>query len=458
MRESRAARWAEQWSIAGLRRRSSHWLICLLAGALLPAQLVAEDAEPPPPPKKPGVRITFLPPPMEGTLSLGIYDKAGKLVRVLAREATEKDFTIGLNGLITNWDGKDEAGGVLPAGSYSARGYSVGAVQVEGVAYHCNDWIFDDESPRIRRVLSVELRNGHLALWAEGTDGKPQFVRADEAGEFTGEIPPDLQRVAPSAGSPPPAEAAREKPAARAVLEEGRVVILGAGEASHPLVLPELTKPLDASLGRDGVWIIDQTADQTEVKEYSLAGEFRRRLGIDPAEPAPKRIFASRTSDLIFLIEERPGLQRVRGLALRASAGDGDPATSTWETVLAKSIIASDEFHTISDKLGRIMPFIPRDKFVAHLLPNPLLREAAGTATVNIGFDAKGSFLQTLDGLPLRRITGTPNLKWAVIGQEGSGKLLSIFQSDGAVVEEFKARKLAQMMSFDAGEYDWPGK
>ena len=43
---------------------------------------------------------------MEGTLSLGVFTKAGKLVRILKREAsTEKDFTVGLNGLITQWDG-----------------------------------------------------------------------------------------------------------------------------------------------------------------------------------------------------------------------------------------------------------------------------------------------------------------------------------------------------------------
>ena len=80
------------------------------------------------------VRITFIPPPIRGTLTLGIYDKAGKLVRVLHREATEEAFTVGLNGLITTWDGKDDSGAVLPPGKYHARGYSVGALEVEGVA------------------------------------------------------------------------------------------------------------------------------------------------------------------------------------------------------------------------------------------------------------------------------------------------------------------------------------
>jgi hypothetical protein len=399
----------------------------------------AQDTEPLPP-KKGGVRITFLPPPMEGTLSLGIYDKAGKLVRVLANEATDKDFTIGLNGLITSWDGRDDAGAPLPAGTYTVRGYSVGGIEVEGVAYHCNDWMFDDESPRLRRILGIELpKSGRLVLQAEGADGKPQRVPCDQAGQFAGEIPP-----------------AEEKPAAAIV--DGRVVIRE-GEETRTLNLPELTKPLDASLGHDGVWVIDQVDEKIEVKEYTLAGEFRRRLAVDPTEPAPKRIFASRTSDLIFLIEEQPGLQRVRGLALETppagAAKDGEPATSTWKTVLAKSIVNSDSFPAVANRFGRILPFLPRDKFTAHLLPNPLLRQALTTVNVTIGFDAGGSFLKTLDGLPLRRFTQAPNLKWAVIGQEASGKQLTIFQSDGAVVEEFKARKLANMMAFDAGEYEW---
>jgi len=101
---------------------------------------------------------------------------------------------------------------------------------------------------------------------------------------------------------------------------------------------------------------------------------------------------------------------------------------------------------------------VAETEFVVHLIENPLLKNEPTTAHVSIGFNETGSFLQTTDGLPLRRITETPGLKWAVIGREGSGKLLTIFQSDGAVVEEFRASKLAIMMAFDAGDYEWTGK
>jgi len=80
------------------------------------------------------VRISFLPPPLDGTISLGIYDNAGKLVRVLHQQAPLDAFTVGADALITKWDGKDDDGQDLPAGKYHARGYLVGMIQVENVS------------------------------------------------------------------------------------------------------------------------------------------------------------------------------------------------------------------------------------------------------------------------------------------------------------------------------------
>src|SRR5207249_9272985 len=49
------------------------------------------------------VRLSFVPPPLEGTISLGIYDGSGKLVRVLHQEAELNEFTIGADALVTQW-------------------------------------------------------------------------------------------------------------------------------------------------------------------------------------------------------------------------------------------------------------------------------------------------------------------------------------------------------------------
>ncbi len=158
------------------------------------------------PATKPGqVQITFLPPPMEGTVSLGIYSKAGKLVRALKREAVpEKDFVVGLNGLITTWDGKDDQGAAAPKGVYAVRGYMVHAIGVSGEAFHCNDWITADDAPHPKEIkhiavqgkdelaMGMTLANGSKAWMACGLDGalhkpkEPEIADAElqKAGAF----------------------------------------------------------------------------------------------------------------------------------------------------------------------------------------------------------------------------------------------------------------------------------
>jgi hypothetical protein len=68
---------------------------------------------------------------MDGTISLGIYDQAGKLVRVLHQNAQLNDLTIGPDSLVTRWDGKDDGHQDLPSGRYHARGYLVGPLKRE---------------------------------------------------------------------------------------------------------------------------------------------------------------------------------------------------------------------------------------------------------------------------------------------------------------------------------------
>ena len=62
--------------------------------------------------------MRFALPPLEGTISLGIYDHDGKLVRVLHREDAISEFTAGHDALETVWDGNDDEGNPLPNGKY----------------------------------------------------------------------------------------------------------------------------------------------------------------------------------------------------------------------------------------------------------------------------------------------------------------------------------------------------
>jgi hypothetical protein len=77
------------------------------------------------------VPLRFVPPPMEGTISLGIWDSNDKLVRVLHREAKIDNFTVEENSLSTTWDGKNDVGEDLSSGKYRARGYLVGKFKID---------------------------------------------------------------------------------------------------------------------------------------------------------------------------------------------------------------------------------------------------------------------------------------------------------------------------------------
>jgi hypothetical protein len=90
----------------------------------------SEAPTPAPTPTR-SVRISFLPPPLEGTISLAIYDKSGKLVRVLVQEGDVEEFEVGADALVAKWDGKNDHDEDLPAGKYHARGYMVGRLKVE---------------------------------------------------------------------------------------------------------------------------------------------------------------------------------------------------------------------------------------------------------------------------------------------------------------------------------------
>src|SRR5437667_5045229 len=112
--------------------------ICFAAGQESPSSTTAGSPTPEPTPlPSPSaspvrtVQLRFVPPPMEGTISLGIFDSNDKLVRVLHRESKVDNFTIDENSLKTTWDGKNDAGEDLPTGKYRARGYTVGRLKVD---------------------------------------------------------------------------------------------------------------------------------------------------------------------------------------------------------------------------------------------------------------------------------------------------------------------------------------
>src|SRR5205823_6620929 len=130
-------------------------------------------------------------------------------------------------------------------------------------------------------------------------------------------------------------------------------------------------------------------------------------------------------------------------------------ATSNWKVVFEKAIWASDTLEAVRDRLKMSdgKPFVPQEKISVALRPNPLEKSKPGHADIGIAIDADGSFLRLIDGLPLTHITDTTHLKWAAMSRTAGGKELIVFQSDGAVIEQYSITNIANMMAFDCGNF-----
>jgi hypothetical protein len=130
------------------------------------------------PPRTRGLPLRFVPPPMQGTVSLGVFDSNGKLVRVLQREAKIDSFTVEENSLSTTWDGKNDTGEDLPYGRYRARGYMVGKLKIEDVGKVTSlpDGIPDHISVKlvINPLTSDTRASMELGI---GFDGKGTFLK-----------------------------------------------------------------------------------------------------------------------------------------------------------------------------------------------------------------------------------------------------------------------------------------
>jgi hypothetical protein len=335
--------------------------------------------------------IEFVPPPMDGaSYSLGVYSvKTGRLVRQLFESSRESAFTAGLNGLITSWPGQDDEGKPAPAGTYSARGYAVGPLKVEGVAVLGNDWAQDDESLRIARVdaITVSSDGAGLEIVAEMASGPAQAAGFSAAGELLWRKPATPAPTAPAAGA----------------------------------------------------WKIEDGV----LSQYSADGERLRQLRPPPGEPVPVAVAAAPGNNRLYLLEEIPGWQRVRGLSWVETKQENGQPVSTWQTFFERNIHLADPLPG------------PAAPVSLALVTNPLEPAKPAKVTLVATFDAKGSYLATGDGLRLRTISNRPGLTAVRLAADKEPGALLFFQSDGAAWDEFRITDARRMMRFDAGEFEW---
>ena len=376
--------------------------------AWLAGSLAAQESPTPAATATPrSIRVSFVPPPLDGTISLGVYDAGGKLVRVLFREADINEFDIGSDSLSTTWDGKDDAGENVPPGKYTAHGFVVGDLKIEGVGFFFNDWISSAEGPRFSWIKSLAMHDENLLLGVDLIPPGEGHILYDVA---------DKSVTLKDTDSETKSEASANAP------------------------------------GRDGTrWVIEQG----EVKQLAATGEIMRRLPIAPEQPPPKAIAASAKEDKIYVLEENEKGQRVRALSLVATKGDGkDQSPSDWKVDFEKAIVAHKNFSIAGGKpvTTPAEENIP-DKAKIKLRANPLLNDDRVSVEMMIGLDADGSFIKAADGLPLCTISETQNLGRALLALNGANTI-DVFQDDGAVVEQFRVTGVDEMMSFDCGGFE----
>jgi hypothetical protein len=149
--------------------------------------LVAQESPSPTPSASPSptrsVRISFVPPPLEGTISLGVYDGNGKLVRILHQQAKLDEFTIGPDALVTKWDGKNDEEEDLPAGKYHARGYLVGRFKVEDLGQAAAPLVEDNAAGNVKvKLMPNPLANDERPIvdLGVGFDDEDSFLKTTD--------------------------------------------------------------------------------------------------------------------------------------------------------------------------------------------------------------------------------------------------------------------------------------
>jgi len=468
-----------------------------------------------------GVEIRFVPATAGGTVSLGIFNPAGQLVRVLADEWTFGRFRIGLNGLSTTWDGLGDDGQPVPAGNYTARGYVVGDVGISGEAYHFNDWIEGPDAPRIERVASAQLLpGGDVLLSARLAGATGALVRYSPESEAR-------WNTVVSGPRPQPARsvqlAAADKVAfvlldgqlRAASLEDGQEVALPVpsenvkavaargdrlavldDQGLHFHVLPSFAsqgqaKDLPAefvSLGLLDQGAVAAAADGTvwrwqagwsklampeEVKVRSLSGG-RGDTFWTLEERAEGALFVAQYSPeegrLAEWAAEEGRIVSVAGTPEKDFFVAVLDTTDGQRTAAIRRREGGEGWEFVFDKKitacaefgwrdGKLSPRGGETPATLEVVPgvNPLDPEAPRVLGLQAVADDAGTGLSTLDGLPLLRVSGEPGFRRVMMVAAPEPDTVRFFQGDGASVEEYRIADLGRITAFDAGAIEMAG-
>lgn len=489
------------------------------SAALLVAGLAHSTfAREPLPPPTDQVSVELAPPPLDGTVSIGVFDSTGKCIRVLYKSADSDSIPSALNGFLITWDGKTDAGTSAAKGEYEIRGVTVGDVTAEGEAYHFNDWINSDEpafSPtstklvklfdngdflvfqslfseanqlalhnsegllqwnKVTKLPLVDLvifgRNAYLA----STNRLQKFGIAQEASDASKEIPEKLIALAPS-------------PTGLLGVVQNKLVLFNPStlDATPISNLPPAIKMLAArgntTLASDGMSVFRQNGDHFEkinlpttdpithlaigresafwittsaatLTEFDFEGNALRSL-----EPEGEDIFltfdVNATDNQIALVSSKGDRQRFRILQLTDSP---DSDVSLWKTTLQKDSQPCVEFG-IDPATSQLIAHgdLPKEKsFLISLVENPLT--PGNKATIRLTFASldHGLWLTANNGLPLIPIASDLSSQRMALIRGKKTDSLHFYANIGGAVAEFSIGGLSNMMQFTSEKIQWP--
>ena len=479
--------------------------IALLLSFVSLQALNAQDEEPN------SNQLLFVPPPVEGVISLGAYDSRGKLVRVLKRAAEIDSFKSASDGLVIDWDRNDSRGKQVPNGKYFARGVLVGDVKVEGVAFHLNDWIDSSDDPRIRKILSATLLDAQRpAVLADAS--QPEVVVLESNGNRSNTISlafnpltikaagPNLllfdrtqvMLIDPTSG----AEVSRQNlsDVRDADALGNRIVVLSGNQINYQInaAPQDLKAPggelyrcavldssivvaskqanvwkldgqdftavdaggagelLDMSAGAsDSVWLLVKTDKATVLKQIDPSGKIQREIELPPDLQSVTRLGASRNEDSLLLSSEDGATQRVTGIRFQAAV----QGKSIWEKWFER-ILTSFKFFDLKD--GKVVPAdakIDSPPVLVKPANNPMENTRQALFQLTIVTDDAGAWVASVDGLPLFQVCATKNIRQTRCTSDGANGV-RVYTSDGTVVEEYHLTSLENLFRFEAGSFD----
>ncbi len=487
----------------------NRFLLSLLALAAIPTIHAAAPTE---------QTITFAVPEVDGRISLGVYDANKKLVRTLATGATDQDFKIGLNGLITTWDGKNDAGEPLPAGKYDVKGYVVSdKVKSEGEAFHFNDWVVDEDDPRLANPIIVSAEGPVLNLEGDAllggyptTDNQPdwrilvRFTEPDSLKLETRDItdegqpalsimvrPPDLERQKaglipaqdPNSTTPkqelPPNITLISSNKISEVFSDGKSVWTYRGKTIDQVPLPEQVKidALSAGVG-ETFWIVGQpiengTPGKPVVRQYSFKGEVLRQIAGDfPATT----IFADKTENRIYLTHVEGPTTTIKGLRPLAvatapkeaaePAATATPAPATepteapkqadWEVFLEKTSTLCPKFGLVDGKLVVDAGATEQKDGVRLDLPPSTMDQKQHTLVVHVKAKDGELWATGSGGIRLALVGKLPGADRVVVAKGEKPGEIKVYAGNGVVVAEYLVSGLDEIAEINAGEIELP--